>query len=110
MSAGPHALIRDGAVLVTKLDDILESLGPLPADAHEPAPAQEVEEKPLTTTVELSERQARIIRELNHEPMNVDRLIERTGFDAAIVMQELTFLTLKGQVRRIDGQTFARKK
>ncbi len=30
LSSGPHALIRDGAVLVTKLEDILDDLGPLP--------------------------------------------------------------------------------
>src|SRR5678815_427700 len=34
-SAGPHKLIRDGATLVTKLEDILEGLGPLPQEVHE---------------------------------------------------------------------------
>ena len=34
--AGPHKLIRDGATLVTKLEDILEGLDPLPHDAMEP--------------------------------------------------------------------------
>src|SRR5687767_774102 len=34
-SAGPHKLIRDGATLVTKLEDILEGLGPLPQEAHD---------------------------------------------------------------------------
>src|SRR5205814_4106783 len=36
MSAGPHKLIRDGAVLTTKLEDILENLGPLPHGATQP--------------------------------------------------------------------------
>src|SRR4029077_18683578 len=36
LSAGPHKLIRDGAVLTTKLEDILEALGPLPTHAVDP--------------------------------------------------------------------------
>src|SRR5205807_9834731 len=36
LSAGPHRLIREGATLVTKLEDVLEGLGPLPAGADEP--------------------------------------------------------------------------
>src|SRR5437016_9273603 len=37
-SAGPHQLIRDGAALVTCLEDILDSLGPLPHDVRKPEP------------------------------------------------------------------------
>src|SRR4029078_11059403 len=36
LSEGPHQLIRDGAVLTTKLEDILENLGPLPHGASQP--------------------------------------------------------------------------
>ena len=36
MSVGPHKLIRDGATLVTSLEDILDGLGPLPQGASEP--------------------------------------------------------------------------
>src|SRR6266850_5998518 len=36
MSAGPHQLIRDGATLVTKLEDIVSALDPLPDDVHRP--------------------------------------------------------------------------
>src|SRR5207249_8793356 len=37
LSEGPHHLIRDGAVLTTKLEDILENLGPLPESVHAPS-------------------------------------------------------------------------
>ena len=36
-------------------------------------------------------------------------IIEQTGLAAHEVMQELTVLSLKGLVKRTDGQQFARK-
>ncbi len=37
LSVGPHQLIRDGAILVTQLSDILDDLTPFPEDVHAPA-------------------------------------------------------------------------
>jgi DNA processing protein len=124
MSAGPHQLLRDGAVLAANLDDILNNLGPLPAEAHEteaegtlfPASVEPAAVAPTAPAkreaapLPLTDRQQRIMAHLDHEPVNVDQLIESAGLDAATVLQELTFLTLKGVVKRIDGQTFARKR
>jgi predicted Rossmann fold nucleotide-binding protein DprA/Smf involved in DNA uptake len=39
----------------------------------------------------------------------VDVLVDRTGLAAHVILQELTFLSLKGCVRRIDGQSYARR-
>lgn len=36
LSAGPHKLIKDGAVVVTCLEDILDNLGPVPHSATQP--------------------------------------------------------------------------
>jgi DNA processing protein len=115
MSAGPHQLLRDGAILAASLDDLLNGLGPLPIDAHEPIlfetsaslSAVEVESPSI---IPVGDRQQLILEHLGIEGANVDRLMERTGLDASVILQELTFLTLKGLVKRIDGQTFARKR
>ena len=115
MSAGPHQLLRDGAVLAATLDDILNGLGPLPIEAHEPIlfaePIAEVvvtKERPSLPA--LAGRQQLIMKHLETDSANVDLLMERTGLDASVILQELTFLTLKGLVRRVEGQTFARKR
>ena len=116
MSAGPHKLIREGAVLVTKLEDIVEGLEPLPASVTQPVlfPEHEevVEEKESTAPAQmiagLSDRQRVIVEHLDGEPVTVDQLVERSGLDAGVVLQELTFLSLKGVVKRVEGQTFAR--
>ena len=113
MSAGPHKLIREGAVIVTKLEDIIEGLEPLPASAGEPTlfPEEVVEEEkpnPARESVGLSERQQVIIEQLDGEAVTVDQLVERCSLEPAIVLQELTFLRLKGVVKRVDGQTYVR--
>jgi DNA processing protein len=130
MSAGPHKLIRDGATLVTKLEDILDGLGPLPHEAMEPQlwdlriddatpekvlegsapaePAGREPDPPKAEAASLTESQRLILTHLNTEPAAVDQIIERSELPANVVLRELTFLSLKGVVKRIDGQTFAR--
>jgi DNA processing protein len=117
LSAGPHALIRDGAVLTTGLDDILENLGPLPEQAHRelPAPAEDVEEPGSLPEVEeqpmasLNDRCRKLLAEISSEPADIDSLIARTDLPAEVVFQELTLLSLRGVVRRVEGNKFVRR-
>jgi DNA processing protein len=126
-SAGPHRLIREGAALVEHLDDILHALDPLPQDAVEPglfaslaemiedsgAPGEKTEQASPEMTLPaegLTERQRSILTEMGTDPSAVDVLIERTSLPAHVVLQELTFLSLKGQVKRVDGQTYVRQR
>jgi len=112
LSDGPHQLIRDGAVLTRNLEDILEGLGPLPHSVGE-APmliesAQTEQTVAKTQATILTDRQKLILDHLDGDAIHVDALIERTSLGASEILQELTLLTLKGVVRRVEGQTFAR--
>lgn len=135
LSAGPHSLIRDGATLVTNFVDVLDALDPLPQQALEPqglfdrapavAAAEDADAPPpppppaapgpppaaaAPPGFGLTERQNLILTTgIGSDPADVDSIIERTALPAQVVLQELTFLSLKGQVRRVDGQTFARR-
>jgi DNA processing protein len=119
MSIGPHKLIRDGAILVMGMEEILEGLGPLPQGAIEPtlfSPATENVVAQATTPADsrvpdlgLSEQQRSILLGIDIEPTSVDTIAERTSLPVHLILQELTFLSLKGAVKRVDGQTFARK-
>ena len=120
MAIGPHKLIRDGATLVTGLEEILEGLDPLPHGAAEPmlfdakGKAEEVVAEAITpcepsAPVGLSEQQQRILLGIDTDPTSIDSIVERTELAVHVILQELTFLTLKGVVRRVDGQTFARR-
>ncbi|HEY3789903.1 MAG TPA: DNA-processing protein DprA [Urbifossiella sp.] len=109
MSAGPHALIRDGAVLVTSLQDIIDNLGPLP---HQTTLASESGTPPtdeISAPVSLSDRQTAIVNAIDSEPTSLDTIINRTELAAEIVMQELTMLSLRGVVKRVDNQNYVRK-
>jgi DNA processing protein len=123
LSFGPHQLIRDGATLVTNLEEILEGLGPLPDEAMEeprpvptmeinspaPAPAASpaaVSEDDLLVT--LSPQQQTLLQHLSSEAIGIDAIIDRSGLDASAVMRELTFLSLKGFVKRTEGQAYRR--
>jgi DNA processing protein len=116
LSIGPHQLIRDGAIIAANLDDILNGLGPLPVDADVPIPTEAAPETLFTpptpvasVEINLSERQQKIFDVVGHDAVSADHIIEQTGLAAHEVMQELTVLSLKGLVKRTDGQQFARK-
>lgn len=120
LSAGPHKLIRDGAVLVETLSDVLDNLGPLPeavrstvesepslfaaGPADEPAPASPA--KPAG----LSDRQQAILGAMGSDVLDVDSISERSSIAAQFILQELTLMTLRGAVERVEGQRFVRKK
>ncbi len=123
MSAGPHKLIREGATLVRNLEDILEGLTPLSdsASAVPPAPKVEAPELPFTSVPSnenekdkpksqptFTDRQALLLHQFQGDAMTVDQLIEQTGLSAAAVLQELTVLSLRGLVKRVDGNTYIR--
>ena len=61
-------------------------------------------------SIGLTVRQRLILSHLGSDPTNVDGLIERTALSAQDVLQDLTLLSLKGIVRRVDGQSFVRGK
>jgi DNA processing protein len=117
MSAGPHKLIRDGAIIATSLEDLLAGLDPLPQEASEPSlfapppPAQEPETAAATSHLlaNLTDRQSKILSLMGGEPTNIDVLIDRSALSAQEILQEMTLLTLRGQVKRVDGQTFVRR-
>jgi DNA processing protein len=121
LSAGPHKLIRDGAILTANLEDILQGLGPLPQDAIEPMlfRSEEIsdgavaeEDEPVAAraavTAAFTERQSKILAIMGNEPMNIDLLVDRSSYPAHEVLQEMTLLTLRGLIKRVDGQTFVR--
>ena len=118
LSFGPHMLIRDGATLVTKLEDILDDLGPLPASVMEPAGAGEADGPAPAATVapatapaaaSLTDAQRYIVACLGADPLSADAIMDTTGLDAATVMREMTILALKGVVRKA-GSGYARSR
>ena len=90
-SAGCHALIRDGATLVTSAGDVLETIQALGEGMQLPLP---VEAPPLPEGDE-----GEIVKLLSHKPLQTDEIVRGSGLTAARVGTVLTMLELKGMVR-----------
>ena len=96
---GCHALLRQGAKLVETAADVLEELQGIKqpvAPTHKAQAAINTEAKnPL-------------IQALGHDPMTLETLSERTGWDAAQLQAQLMELELDGLVARLPGGFYQR--
>ena len=91
-SKGCHALIREGAVLVESVQDVLAEL-PLPA-----VPRSRPEDKPLGA------EPTGLLALLGHDPIGLDALQQLSGLGTAELQAELLALELQGLLaRQADG-------
>jgi DNA processing protein len=95
-SRGTHQLLRQGAALVEGADDVLREIAPHLRSAPRAA-------APSVTAVE-----AGVLAHLDETPRGVDELIARTGVSAGAILETLLLLELRGLVRQLPGQQFAR--
>lgn len=97
-SAGCHALLRDGAELVTRADDIVEFVGSIGEFATEPA-------RPSTVLDELSDDERRVYEALpGRGAATVDEIAISSGLVPERVLGPLAMLELAGLARRDDGR------
>ncbi|MDX2168867.1 MAG: DNA-processing protein DprA [Deltaproteobacteria bacterium] len=95
-SRGTHQLIRQGAALAENADDVLREIAPHLRGGGRPA-------APILGAIE-----AAVLAELDETPRAVDELLTRTGLAAGALLETLLLLELRGLVRQLPGQLFAR--
>lgn len=103
-SAGCHDLIRDGVTLVRNVDDILESLGPLPAPVATTAGTTVSSPRELV----LNALESRVLNVVGFEPSAVDRVLASCPEEASQVLATLTVLEMRRLIRRLPGNQLVR--
>ncbi|GGH53689.1 DNA-protecting protein DprA [Frigidibacter albus] len=132
-AGGCNALIRDGAVLIRSVEDVIEALAargvPLAAAAppalHEPAPRPVDPPAPprparpkappqghipgqTRSLAETAALHSQILDRLGPSPLAEDQLIRDLAIPAAAVAPELLTLELEGRIARAPGGLLAR--
>ncbi|MCI0468961.1 MAG: DNA-processing protein DprA [Nitrospirae bacterium] len=106
-SAGTNALIKKGAKLVQKTEDILEELSPaLKNMIMVSGLKSDNAERISSTALAISDEEKAICNILRGEPKHIDAIVRETGVNAARLLSLLLGLEIKGIVRQIDGKRF----
>ncbi|MCL2105003.1 MAG: hypothetical protein FWH21_08135 [Kiritimatiellaeota bacterium] len=118
-SQGCHKLLKEGARLVTRVEDVIEELQdlfgagagravspkPPPDDVGTPPcvrPGGQAD-RPAAPAPQLSEEARAVLAKVEDEGSHVDALIRATGLDAGKVNAILVSLQIRRQVRLLPG-------
>ncbi len=99
-SEGCHLLIRSGAVLVSRAEDVLADLG-MEAGQGWQQPRQE-----MSASGELAAE--RLLQLLDTYPVARDELIEKSGIDAQRISEICLLLELDGKIESLPGERIRR--
>jgi DNA processing protein len=102
-SAGTNALIKDGAKMVTGVDDILEELG-LEFDKSNTGNNDEISCN--ARYAKLSAEEKSVVNYLENGRMSFDMLLDETKFKITDLNSVLLFLEMKGLICQFPGRKY----
>jgi len=98
-SVGTHRLIRSGAKLVERVEDILEEI--LPQLKRPPASVEK-------DALPLEEEEAKLYQILSYDPKHIDQVSEEIHWGVSSLASTLLAMELKGVIRQLAGQFYVR--
>ena len=115
LSKGAHSLIKQGARLIDSIEDVMEALGYVGDRLREHSgraaqnAAEKVETPLFETAPNLKGAEKQIYEHLGKEPCHSDQVIGETDLPPGAVNAALISLRLKGLIRQLPGNRFARR-
>lgn len=116
-SAGPHLLIKEGAKLIERVEDVLDALGPVGEilGEHTRAAAQQAQDQVEASLfdikdLKLSDLEAAIFAQLDTQPVHIDELMEAVAAAPGKINAALTGLQLKGLIKQLPGGYFQKRR
>ena len=111
-SRGCHALIKQGAKLVETAQDVLEELRSLLTPPAVPNSkilhTDAIQKENSQTDTDDRDEPDDLVKSLGYDPVSLDALVARTGWDAASLQVRLMELELDGEVARLPGGLYQR--
>lgn len=108
-SSGTHKLIKQGAKLVERAEDVLEELEVYrKRDTAAPLQAPEICSPPVRD-VQLSDDEKALLYGLDAYPQHIDDIVRQGGLAVQKISSMLLGLELKGLVEQLPGKFFIRK-
>ncbi len=98
-SQGCLDLIRDGAILIRGVEDVLEALGPL----TKPVKASATETVHQPRELQLSDQERTVLNQISAEPISIDEILRSLALESSRVLATLTVLEMRKLVRRLPG-------
>jgi len=95
-SEGTNKLIKNGAKLVTSVQDILEELNL----------EKRTEIKKAREIIPDSEEEEIILKNLGGEAIHIDKLVKLTKLKTASILSTLAMMEMKGMIKNIGGQNY----
>ena len=106
LSSGPHRLIRDGAKLVSSIEDVLEELGPLSEEAQR----DDGTTIRVPAEVALNDVEQQVLQSVAAgEGSLIDEVTDQSGLPVHRVLSTLSVLEMRGLIRRVAGNRVARR-
>jgi len=105
-SFGTNALIKQGAKLVSCIEDILEEIALPVGNAIRAKPVEQEEYQ--AEGPDLSSDEACVCALLNDHPVALDELVEKTNMEIQRISDILLRLQLKKAIRQLPGKQFVR--
>lgn len=101
-SRGSNDLLKQGAVLVSGIDDIIEDLKSL----IDMSLIKKRDKEFINENI--SEKGKNILKILCREPIHIDKIQVKTGLEMNILAKELTNLELIGRINQIGGKRYVK--